>query len=306
MDQNQIQQQDDFPFNQMLSPFVPNNLPCPSISEKQSLFNKPFSDKNVFTPTRPVNDSFQLNNSIISIFRKSNKNSPSIPNGRADVVPTKLFLPKITTNRQHKKFNRNLPPKYSQLEKSQKNVKFYSMKEKQSMNSSIRERGNKKIEKLSVKGLKKKNKIIINKEQTCCNCKNSQCLKLYCDCLRANGFCGPRCHCQNCENHALSEKRKQKIREIKLRNPYVFQPIIVEKEAHSKGVEKKVHHRGCNCKKSGCLKNYCKCRQFGVLCGISCKCKDCKNCKQHKLTISVNGFKPVSIGTIFCQFKRNA
>lgn len=34
-----------------------------------------------------------------------------------------------------------------------------------------------------------------------CNCKNSRCIKLYCECLKKNLFCGPHCNCKNCLNH---------------------------------------------------------------------------------------------------------
>lgn len=108
-----------------------------------------------------------------------------------------------------------------------------------------------------------------------CNCKNSQCLKLYCDCLRNNSFCGARCNCVGCENHQKSVKRQRRIRIIQNKNPLALKPIITNND---QGGSHKIHHRGCNCKKNGCLKNYCECKQYGVLCGIHCKCVGCKNC----------------------------
>lgn len=50
--------------------------------------------------------------------------------------------------------------------------------------------------------------------KTCCNCKNSKCLKLYCDCLRNGQACGPDCNCNSCENKVNNEARNKKLVEL--------------------------------------------------------------------------------------------
>uniref|UniRef100_A0A0D9X785 Actin-related protein 2 n=1 Tax=Leersia perrieri TaxID=77586 RepID=A0A0D9X785_9ORYZ len=42
------------------------------------------------------------------------------------------------------------------------------------------------------------------------------------------------------------------------------------------------HTKGCNCKKSECLKKYCECFKFSVFCSKKCKCMGCKNYESNK------------------------
>ena len=108
---------------------------------------------------------------------------------------------------------------------------------------------------------------ISNKKITGCNCKNSGCLKRYCECFSRMKYCDVNCQCKNCLNNIKSEKeRNEAIRVYLIKSPVSFKKINMD-----------LTNVTCNCKKSNCLKNYCECFQFGLKCTYSCGCVDCKN-----------------------------
>lgn len=59
-----------------------------------------------------------------------------------------------------------------------------------------------------------------------CNCKRSNCLKLYCDCFASGEYC-KNCNCTSCCNNPEKETlRSSAIRAIIERNPSAFRPKI--------------------------------------------------------------------------------
>ncbi|XP_075253366.1 protein lin-54 homolog [Convolutriloba macropyga] len=110
-----------------------------------------------------------------------------------------------------------------------------------------------------------------------CSCARSLCLKLYCECFANGEFCFS-CNCTNCYNTLENDfERNEAIRAILNRNPNAFHPKV-GKVTFS---EEKSHYKGCNCKKTNCIKNYCECYEAKILCTNLCKCVDCFNCQER-------------------------
>jgi len=118
-----------------------------------------------------------------------------------------------------------------------------------------------------------------------CNCTKSQCLKLYCECFANGEFCN-NCNCNNCFNNlAHEEARQRSIKQCLERNANAFRPKIGKLQADGE----RRHAKGCNCKRSGCLKNYCECYEAKIGCTKNCRCIGCKNIE---VAIGGNGKKP--------------
>ncbi|KAE8718394.1 Golgin candidate 5 isoform 1 [Hibiscus syriacus] len=127
-----------------------------------------------------------------------------------------------------------------------------------------------------------------------CGCKQSKCLKLYCDCFASGEYCNG-CICADCCNNVENEDLRKAASEIILeRNPHAFKPKISSSPCSPQYVvgdkmdvpQVGRHERGCHCKKSECLKRYCECFQANVFCSQNCKCVDCKNFEVCKELIS--------------------
>ena len=111
-----------------------------------------------------------------------------------------------------------------------------------------------------------------------CNCKRSNCLKLYCECFATGVYCRSTCNCVSCFNNLNYENlRIEAVEAILDRNSQAFRPKIIASHRGGAAAAAGRHNRGCQCKKSFCLKKYCECFQAGIVCTQRCKCQECKN-----------------------------
>lgn len=131
-----------------------------------------------------------------------------------------------------------------------------------------------------------------------CTCKNSNCLKFYCECF-ANGRLCDNCSCINCKN-ILENKSLilEKYNFIISRNPKALQKITATKRSWT-----------CKCKNSNCLKKYCDCFQNDRFCTSKCRCINCcnknvgaKNNNNEKKIKRIRGIKKEKLNKII---KRN-
>ncbi|RDX77046.1 Protein tesmin/TSO1-like CXC 2, partial [Mucuna pruriens] len=105
-------------------------------------------------------------------------------------------------------------------------------------------------------------------------------------CFAAGVYCIEPCACRDCFNKPIHvDTVLQTRQQIESRNPLAFAPKVIRSsdsapeigDDPNKTPASARHKRGCNCKKSSCLKKYCECYQGGVGCSIGCRCEGCKN-----------------------------
>jgi hypothetical protein len=101
------------------------------------------------------------------------------------------------------------------------------------------------------------------------------------------------CNCNNCFNNLEHEEDRQRaIRSCLERNPNAFRPKI------GKGVvgDERRHNKGCNCKRSGCLKNYCECYEVLEFI-LRCRTEDKRTV--YQFTAVIHDFTNVHISICF-------
>ena len=133
---------------------------------------------------------------------------------------------------------------------------------------------NKPITKPQINKIKQKTHEKRSKRKITCNCKNSSCIKMYCECFRENGYCNKNCKCKDCKNFQNSTDRNLNLQNISKRQADEFAFKLSKEEMKNQPYSSK---KSCRCKKSQCQKKYCECYNDGAFCNAECCCTDCLN-----------------------------
>lgn len=117
-----------------------------------------------------------------------------------------------------------------------------------------------------------------------CHCRNSQCIKLYCECFRNEQFC-KECQCDNCLNsfeniQRLCQLEGSRLSHSRHKNSLSSAhnlPGDIAPKLTMEDLGNRFKPQTCNCRNSFCRKKYCECFQEGRFCSDKCKCSQCKN-----------------------------
>jgi hypothetical protein len=253
------------PFKKMPSTFTP--FYSPSSKGGNSTINTP---DNKSMPYYTTNQYFSFNNGNNSTYNYYNYSS--IRN--INYSPRETYFP-IINNENNRNMNHmeyisknienesQIKKKYSDLDNNKINMNINMNVNNNIYNFSLGENPLNLISEQKIREEKSKKKFY-------CNCKKTECLKLYCDCF-ANGEKCIDCNCRNCWNIIGNELVIKKVYdEVVGKNPISLK-LNLQKE--------KIIN-GCNCNKSNCLKKYCECYKAGLECSSCCRCRICENGKK--------------------------
>ena len=101
-----------------------------------------------------------------------------------------------------------------------------------------------------------------------CTCKQSQCIKNYCECFSKGEPCNLLCKCVKCHN---------KLSGYEDNNNNTSNILFITHNTKRFNKYKEMHNYCCSCKKSQCVKKYCICYQNGKPCNENCRCSSCSN-----------------------------
>ena len=109
----------------------------------------------------------------------------------------------------------------------------------------------------------------VQRQYVQCVCKKTKCLKLYCICFKNGITCSDLCDCTGCMNKGVGIMPSESVNKQREFRQKVLHKLKVRKELPNLDC--------CNCRKSFCQNQYCKCYQSKRGCGPNCTCISCKN-----------------------------
>lgn len=115
----------------------------------------------------------------------------------------------------------------------------------------------------------KKHKVKKTKRKITCSCKNSHCIKFYCECFRKNGYCGSYCKCKNCKNQETNKNIDTMVKSINQNKQEKF-AFKISKANNESTID--IKGSNCTCKRSRCRKRSSKYDEKHLNCSSEYHC----------------------------------
>lgn len=111
------------------------------------------------------------------------------------------------------------------------------------------------------------------KRRVSCNCKNSSCVKMYCECFRESNSCRPHCKCKDCKNIHNNDVQTRVPAAIRRQSNEMSTRIDRDRTSSELSTKSQLFR----CRRPQCQEGHCNCRNNRLYCKSSYRRAKCSN-----------------------------